>query len=346
MPKNILILTPFYPPNIGGAETFTEGLVKEASRWNHITVLTFHPFQIKSKPYEEYYSSRGSLKIYRMAWWVRQSKTWQGTGWINVLSVFPNLMLVSLFLLIKKRYQIIHAQGLLSGFVAVLLKKLFKVKVFITLLALYEFEKKSDLFNECVYFVLKNCDIIFVEGENGKKDIEIFKQEEKVRVFQHWVDQDIFKPPRKRYRDKIRVLFIGRPIPEKGRHIVEGAERLLNDKRYEFTYVTETKYSELPKIYQAHHICCVPSLYAEGFSRVVAEASSCGCAVITSNRGSLPEMTNGWAVSIEPTTYNFSKSISEMTAEILHAYQVHSFHWAEKYFNSKNSEVFLNEYSR
>ena len=345
MKKNILILTPFYLPNIGGAETFANELCNEASKWNHVTVLTFQPLKQTAKNCEEYYYKEGFLKVYRMKWLIKQSQSWKGVGLKNALSVMPLMVLNAILLFVKNKYDIIHSQGLLSGLVGVFLKKLFKRKLFLTLLALYEFEKWSGIRLWIAKFILNNCDIIFVEGKNGKKDIESISNENKIRIFQHWANQDVFYPPRERRRDKIVILFVGRPIPEKGRHIIEEAEVILNDPKYEFIYVENISQSELAKIYQMAHIVVVPSLYAEGFSRVVAEAASCGCALITSNRGSLPEMIipiqGNWC--IEPTPEKFAQAIINLST-INNKQGEKAGIMAKKYFSVKNAEVFLNEY--
>jgi len=238
----------------------------------------------------------------------------------------------------------VHGQGLLSGFVAVLLKRIFKVKAFVTLLALYDFKTWKGIRKATARFILNNCDIIFVEGENGKNDLEGLCDERihgKIRIFQHWCDHDLFKPPANRPNDKIRVLFVGRPIKEKGKHIIEEAERLLNNPKYEFIYVENVEVEKLAELYKLAHICVVPSLYSEGYSRVVAESASCGCAVITSDRGSLPEMVDIWGISIDPTAENFANTIRNH--EWING--IWAYGHAKAHFNPKNAETFLNEYN-
>jgi glycosyltransferase involved in cell wall biosynthesis len=343
MPKEILIITPFSYPNIGGAESYLNDLCKSIQAKHNLSIVSIN--------------------------WKKQ-KTWKGTGITNFIQVFPILFYKSfkkMFFINSrvKQFDVIHAQGLISGLVAVLLKKIFKVKVFITLLALYEFDKRSELFRLIARFILNNCDKIFVEGENGLKDLvplgrpytiwhncnEEYYCNTKVCIFQHWCDQEIFKPPEQtRPTDKLRILFIGRPIPEKGKHIVEEVERLLNDKEhYEFTYVEKAEYKDLPKYYQMDDVVIVPSLYAEGYSRVVIEAASCGCAVITSDRGSLPEMVKAFGLTFNPPNiymilsylHNFKNNNKK-----LREFQNRSLEYAKQNFNKKNSEVFLNEYER
>jgi len=277
--KNILILTPFYSPNVGGAETFTDGLVKEVSKWHDVTVLTFQPFQGHVYSYEERFTKRGSLKVKRLRWLISPKGAWKGNTAINFFLVFPKMVLFAFLNLINKRFDIIHAQGLISGLVAVILKKMFRLRVLITLLALYNFKNWTGITAKLAKYILKNCDVIFVEGENGKDDLKEFGLDAtRIRIFQHWCDTSMFRPPENRDKSKIRVLFVGRRFPEKGRHIIEAAERILNNPKYEFIYVENCEYKDLPKYYQMAHIVVVPSLYPEGFSRVVIEAASCGCA--------------------------------------------------------------------
>ncbi len=89
-------------------------------------------------------------------------------------------------------------------------------------------------------------------------------------------------------------------------------------------------------------VIVIPSLYPEGYSRVVIESASCGCAVITSNKGSLPEMVKEFGQSIEPTPIKFAVAIPD---KFLKDWQEMAFNYAKVNFSSKNAEVFLNEYN-
>lgn len=314
------MITPFPPDGIGGAETFIRDLIKESSKHHEVDICTMK----------------------------KRKKSWKGTGAINFFSTFPAMFTKSLIMLFIKKYEILHAQGLISGLVAVLLKKVFKVKVFITLLALYEFKNWTGIRLKMSKWLFNNCDVIFVEGENGKEDIRIFGTGEKIRAFNHWVNQDIFKPNitlRDTGEPKIKILFVGRPIPEKGRHIIEEVERIINQpEKYHFTYVENVPYDLLSSYYQMAHILIVPSLYSEGYVRVVAEGASCGCAVITSNRGSLPEMVKDFGIVFNGIPTSLSRVMS-MNTNHISEWQEKAYRYAKENFSSKNAEVFLNEYS-
>jgi len=61
-------------------------------------------------------------------------------------------------------------------------------------------------------------------------------------------------------------------------------------------YVEE---EDLPAIYSLAETLVYPSLY-EGFGLPVIEAMACGCPVVMSNRGALPEISNGLCQQIDP----------------------------------------------
>lgn len=119
--------------------------------------------------------------------------------------------------------------------------------------------------------------------------------------------------PRDRQRD---VVFVGRLIEEKGlrnvllaldvlrqRGLVLGltvvgcgpeAEVCKEISRHlaldnKVTFVGAASPAELARIYNTHKIAVVPSLCEEGFPRVAFEAIACGCAVVGSISGGLPE---------------------------------------------------------
>ena len=56
---------------------------------------------------------------------------------------------------------------------------------------------------------------------------------------------------------------------------------------------------DLAALFRHAHAFVMPSLY-EGFGLPLVEAMSCGCPVITSNRGSLPEVAGAGALCFDP----------------------------------------------
>lgn len=338
--KNILILTPFYPPNIGGAETFTEGLVNESCKQNNVTVITFKSFNGKGEKFSSSFCPEGSLKVHRLSWLVRRLTVWKGVGFGNLLLVFPKMALFSLIHCTRNKYDVIHAQGLISGLIGLILKTIYGGKLMITMLALYDLKG----FTKAVArFVLRRCDTIFVEGLGGANNVgNLCGKWGRIKRFQHWCDQNKFRPTNDRPLDKIRILFIGRPIAEKGIHYVQNAELVLNDPNLEFEYVDQVEFEKLPKVYQRNHILVVPSEYAEGITRVVVEGASCGCGVLTSDKGSLPEQVKdfGFASKNKNITENLKRMIDDHKHWGDKAYK-----YAKENYSNKNADVFLREYN-
>ncbi len=67
--------------------------------------------------------------------------------------------------------------------------------------------------------------------------------------------------------------------------------------------------SELAGIYRMASMACIPSLY-EGFGLPVLEAFSCGCPVVTTKNGSLPEVGGDAAIYAHQDSKGLAKAIS------------------------------------
>ncbi len=73
---------------------------------------------------------------------------------------------------------------------------------------------------------------------------------------------------------------------------------------------------DLVKIYNLATVFVMPSIY-EGFGLPVLEAMSCGCPVITSREGSLPEVAGDAALYVDPLSeQNIAESIEKIFAEL------------------------------
>lgn len=303
--NKVIILTPFYYPNVGGAETFAADLVKELSRRYAVRVVTVN--------------------------WGKQ-KIWRGINWLGSIRILAELF-IKMF---GKKADKVYALGLNAGFIA----RLIGIKYSVTMLALYNFKSKGVL-AYLSRIVLNGADKVFVEGQRGKVDLlPLGIAEHKIVKFQHWCDQEVFKPIERNWPE-LRVLFVGRPIPEKGIGVVRAIEQGLKGKDIKFTYVENVPYKDLPQYYQMADVVLVPSQYDEGYSKVVIEAASCGCAIIASNRGALPEMIQGWGMVIEPKVSSFTITLLELTNKvILKTIQLIALDYARKNFSPKNAQIF------
>lgn len=304
--EKVLIITPFAFPNVGGAETFLMDLAKAFSKKYIVHICT-----IKwTKPI--LWESLSLLPAIKMIWKL----------------AFPLLKMTR-----KYKYEKIFALGLMPSFLCFI----FNIKFYTVILALYDFKQR----NSIISFILNKAQKVFVEGKRGEDDmINAGVDENKIIKFQHWCDQTRFYYIPKD-NERIKVLFIGRPIRIKGKHIIEQCEQIT--KGIEYEYIENIPYEDLPKHYQMADVVVVPSLYSEGFSKVVIEAASCGCALITSNKGALPEMVMDFGKFIEPIPENFADILWQLKRSriALEKIQDNTALYALKNFSEKNAEVFL-----
>ncbi|MFZ2602715.1 MAG: glycosyltransferase family 4 protein [Candidatus Omnitrophota bacterium] len=304
--EKALIVTPFYKPNIGGGETFAEDLFWALSKKYKVGICTIK--------------------------WDKQI-IWQGMNLWKAFDLIKKLTPEVISKIRQNNYQKVYALGLISAFICWILG----VKFSAIMLALYDFKKPHFLYTR----ILNAADKVFVEGNSGYEDMKSLGiNDNKIILFQHWVDQNKFKyMPRN--NEKMKVLFVGRPIKIKGKHIIKECENLTKDIIYE--YIENVPYDLLASFYQSADVVVVPSLYSEGFSRVVVEAASCGCALLTSIRGALPELVKGFGIVIIPTPQRFALKLTELNNDrkrLFHL-QLKSLKYSKEHFSEKNAEVFL-----
>lgn len=121
-------------------------------------------------------------------------------------------------------------------------------------------------------------------------------------------------------------LYIGNAKEHKNVQTLIDAYRKLNDQSVELVLVCTgkevgrlkpvdgvriipgTEVAELPSLYSSARAFVTASLY-EGFCLPVLEARACGCPVIASSRGAIPEAAGGEALLIEPTVEAFASAM-------------------------------------
>lgn len=320
--KKVLLITPFNPKGIGGAETFANGLIHEVMKKDiHMSVATLPIFTNK----------------------------WDEPGPIEAIHVFVRLLWKSLSIMRRQSIDTIHTLGIISTIIGATLKQFFDIRLISTTLALYGFNNWSGLKGQIARWAFNACDIVFVEDHIGRQDMELLGiPSSKIRIFTHWVDTERFRPGKREDRDYLNILYIGRPIPKKGKHIIEEAERQLHNEKAKvaFAYIENVAYEHLPNHYRDADIFVIPSIYNEGVARVVLEAAASGCAVISSNAGSLERLVKPFGIVVEPLVSEFVRVISNLCFDPgrLDQYKFISRTYAEKHFNSKNAMAFIEEY--
>jgi len=111
-----------------------------------------------------------------------------------------------------------------------------------------------------------------------------------------------------------------------------------------FRYLGVVPNKDLAAYYSASDLLLVPSLYEEGFGRVVCEAFSCGLPVLASDRGGLREaITPEVGLLAEPDTEAVSSALGTWrrkqgtTLAVRQACRAH----AESRFSEKNAQNIL-----
>ena len=139
------------------------------------------------------------------------------------------------------------------------------------------------------------------------------------------------------------LVFVGRLTKEKGLQIVLSALDLLRQRGLvlgltvvgpgpeaeayreisrnlgldgQVTFVGAAPPARLAEIYNAHKIAVVPSLCAEGFGLVALEAIACGCAVVGSLSGGLPEAIGPCGLTYPKTSIgDLASRLQQLTTE-------------------------------
>ena len=304
--RKVLILTPFYPPRIGGAEEFAKKLRDELSKVYEVDVCT-------------------------LTW--KSYKEWEGMNLWEGLKVIARLLPKALGMCLRKKYVSVYALGLNSTLIGVLLRALCGVKILTVLQALYT-PKKGKRF---LRWLLGKAEKVFVEGRTGE-DNALELGAKRIVIFNNWAEKTFFPIKRK---GRLKVLFVGRPIEIKGRWLIEIVEK--ECENIDFIYAENVPHEEMPSYYQTSDILVVPSLYEEGFPNVVPEGASCGCVVIASNRGGLPELVKPFGYVVEPLPKNFREIILMLNRDRgrLKHKRKETILYAKKHFTHRNAKVFI-----
>jgi glycosyltransferase involved in cell wall biosynthesis len=339
----IMMITPFFSPNIGGVETHLDDLCKYlVSRGYTVSVITYQPLISKRKVAS--FEVNGKVTIRRISW--------IGYGLFNkfepyplfeVMYLFPALFLRTLLfgLSNKKDVDIIVAQGLVASLVGKFVKPVLRKPAIATVHTIYYLDTRP-MVGRIFGWILRSYDkILFVSNKIREEFVNFGIDSSKTGVFTYWADNSRFKPLDKKeakktlgWADTFVVLFVGRLIKEKGVDVLVKAAARMTDKRVFYAFVTSgsyeefktmvggvvpsnviyvgpVEYSKLHFYYNAADIFVLPSQKREGFSRAVLEAVLCGTPVVVSNVGCLPEVVNSRIGRLvdPPTAENFRKVI-------------------------------------
>ena len=186
--KNILIITPFFPPNIGGVESFMSSLCKHYQQKNiKSTVLTLKPVTtfVKAKDFE--LINKKMTKVYRFSFFSSHlyHKS-ENNIFFNFIFIFPYFFLkVIAFIAFKKKekYDLISAHGFHSLLISFFLKKILRINCNFFAHSTYDNFKKSPLKRFLFTFLLKIPNKIFCNSLKTKELIKKFSKKKKLICF-------------------------------------------------------------------------------------------------------------------------------------------------------------------
>lgn len=370
----ILQLSVHYPPNVGGVETHLYDLVRALlKKKQNVFVLTYRPLVAKTA-FSTLEQER-NYTVFRIPYIHGLFYTLKGPL-LQFLYTFPGLFLVTPFTILFFNPDVIHAHGIVAGFIGVFWGKAFNKRVVVSTHSLYEFPKKG-LYRNFVKGIFQRADKVLTLSRQSAEEIKSLGiRKDKIQVFTYWVDLTKFKVQKDKLKIKKRlrleknvvVLFVGRLVPEKGiPELLEAAKEWNSNitlvlagsgpmehkiKDYELEcknimFLGKLDQEKLPDYYNAADLVIVPSTHEEGFGRVIIEALACGTPVIGSNRGAIPEaMDESVGKLIDVSTANIKKTVEEFykKPELLARKSKNARKFAEKRYNEKNIETILSSY--
>jgi len=347
MNQSILVITPFFSPNIGGVETHLDDLVDALDKNGYkIYVQTYSPITTDGEAWKAK-EKKGKNIFIRRYWWF-------GKDLFHKIERYPfiDFLYITLYLLVRvfffmlfnhKKIEIIHAQGFNATFIGVVLKKFFSFRLIASTHAIYELDKGSKT-AKLVKLILDKCDKVLCLSDASKAELVDFGMSNtKLGRFRYWIDLNYFKSMDKvltrgkhNLRNTFTVLFVGRLIEKKGINILISVAKILTNIQFVFIgtgplelllkkadenndniiFLGKKANKELVDFYNIADIFCIPSQYEEGFGRVVIEAIACGTPVVGSNKGGIKEALNdNTSILVNPTVINVKESINSLYSD-------------------------------
>lgn len=370
----LLQISAHFSPNVGGIETHLDDLVRVLVNKNFdVFILTYSPLTTKTT--WKILESGKNLTIFRIPWIA--GLFYKLVRWpiLEFLYLLPGLLLLTPFVILVFNPKVIHANGLVAGFVGVFWGKIFEKKVLISTHSIYGFPRKG-LYRKFVAFIFKNSDWCLGLSKQATEEIESLGiSKSKVKSFTYWIDLEKFKKVtnaknRLGWKEKFVVLFVGRLVPEKGLELLlesvkkwdkgislkiigsgplEKKVKEVSSKQSNVEFIDGVDHDSLPKYYSGSDILIVPSTSEEGFGRVILESLACGTPVIGSDRGAIHEaMDNTVGKLIEVSPKNIKMEVEYFYSHRIKLKQLSekARTFAERRYSEKNAETITDLYKQ
>ncbi len=376
--KGVLVLTPFFSPNIGGVETHFDDLIIALDKRNYnVFVRTYSPITTPDVEWKSFEKLGQSIEIKRYRWFGKKIfHKVEKFPLFDFIYLTPYLFIRTFFWLIfnSKKIDVIHAQGFNAAWMGSVYKSIFGKKLIVSTHAIYEIDKNSKTAKKIVSILNKADKVLCLSKGSYNELISFGMNKEKVEVFKYWVNLDVFKLLNKEslrkelgIENKFTVLFVGRLIEKKGVRILCDVAQSLSQINFVFVgtgpedeylkkeekengnikFVGPIKNTLLYKYYNSADIFCIPSQYEEGFGRVVMEAVACGLPVVGSNKGGIPEaLDSSVSILIEPTKDNLRQAIEKIFLDnnFCSTLSNNCRKYAEENFSEKNIDLITKFY--
>jgi len=310
----VLQLTVHLFPNIGGVETHLNDLFRSLIKrdWK-VFALAYQPLSTKTD--WKVFEKEKNLTILRIPWLKGFFEKLVHYPAIEFLYLVPGLFLVTPFIIIFYKPDILHAHGISASVPAVFWGKIFKIRSIVSLHSIYTFPKKG-LYHNFVKLIFRNCDFVLSLSKKSNEEIQsLGVSKQKSAIFTYWINLEKFKKVHSakktlNWQGQFVVLFVGRLIAEKGiKVLIEGAslwdkkinlvivgsgllENYIQEQAIRFkniSFIGKISQDNLQTYYSGADCLIVPSTSEEGFGRVIIESLACQTPVIASGRGGIPE---------------------------------------------------------
>lgn len=369
----VLQISAHFRPNIGGVETHLTDLVNVLTKESYeVFVLTYKP--LTTKVSAKMYEKDKLLTILRIPWFAGLFYKLVSYPLLEFLYLLPGLFFVTPFVLILKNPNVIHAHGLVAGFIGVFWGRVSGKKVIISLHSIYSFPD-SGIYRYFVTSVFKRADYVLGLSKQSAEEIKSLGIEKtKAWNFTYWIDLKKFRrienAKRKlRWQEKFTCLFVGRLVKEKGvEELIESAKswnpninlRIIGSGPLErkveeaasnlpnVDYVRGIDSLNLPIYYSASDVLIVPSVSEEGFGRVILESLACGTPVIGAKKGAIPEALDesvGKIIDISPEKIKQAIEYFYQSRKELGRLAKNCRQFAERRYSDKNAEDIIKTYT-
>ena len=367
--RKILIISPFFSPNIGGVESHLDDLVSILSKQeSQVFVETLSPITTPNVDWS-LRAIIGKVQISRTQWYGQGLfPKIEGSQILSMMYLTPAMLYLVLKSFLKYgKIKVVHAHGINAALACILLKWITGAKLVVSIHAIYAFDRNS-ISTLFIKSILNKADVVLTLSDASANELREIGVASKVSRFKYWIDLNLFSPRKDGKYKEFSVIFVGRLIEKKGvRIFLETAKLLpkinffiigsgpLGDIVYSYSknfsniyYLGGLSNTDTANEVKKCNLLCIPSLYEEGFGRVTMEAVACGLPIIGANRGGIPEAVNDTVSILGEITIDFLYENIKLMSEDEKYYEGYAGRcrrYALENFSDKNAQTILDAYS-